>query len=766
MKKTIFLLFLILYAFSNLLSQPVTKQEFLDYAKTIADNAWNKHDEMVANWKKSIDINYVFGYNPPGNDMYIAAIYAHLYEKTGEKEYFKRAKELLVKYGDYKKAYPAEYFKTKKEYANGLPALPNIFLGPTYCRAYILIKNDKDWKKEEKQIVEKNISESADFITTFQEWGPMNRAMLRAEFLASCVKALPDHPRKKFWEMITHSIGDDNFGKWEIEDASSYHPIWLYSLLNYGEFINDESYLKSPVMNYYINYFKELFAPDYSIPEFGDGYHNSGWDRYIPFFVKGAAILKDPEVAWVAQQMIKKNISSDKSKVSPSMGLFLLDCARWMDESLKPVQPKSKSTEVLDDMVGKKIVFRDGWNENSNYLLLNYRDEGDGGFLFRENLRNTIPVEEEKMHHGHSDENSICLLMSNGSVLLRDGGYRDFMPSGPYGAYRQDYFHNKVCIRKNKIFKGQNEGEYRYANGWKPVVGQKMLEFFRNSGAYRMTNTKKIDFISQSEFDYSRTRVTDPKLNYQQDRVIVWIKELNIYVIFDVMKALDEDYYSAANLWHTRKILNQGENWYDTEYDTLRNIPQNTNSNLVIYFPFKDQKMNGVEDENRNWQAEKVIYQMDSRHCNLTDLITFTTILIPHKKGTDCSEIMKSIKPVVLSNLDKTTGLKIEINKKVYYIGIKTELDMDLVRDWRRPKYTYESGKVKFDDFETDGQFLYAKTESNKLDYFITNCVKATFKSNILFDQQPTNSGLAFDGSPDAPGVFKVRYWKDSIILK
>ena len=80
-------------------------------------------------------------------------------------------------------------------------------------------------------------------------------------------------------------------------------------------------------------------------------------------------------------------------------------------------------------------------------MLLNYRDEGDGGLLFRDYLRDTIPVEEEKMTHGHADENSIVMLASGGALLLHDGGYRDFMPSGPYGAYRQDYFHNRLCVR-------------------------------------------------------------------------------------------------------------------------------------------------------------------------------------------------------------------------------------------------------------------------------------------------------------------------------
>ena len=64
--------------------------------------------------------------------------------------------------------------------------------------------------------------------------------------------------------------------------------------------------------------------------------------------------------------------------------------------------------------------------------------------------RNTISVEEEKMHHGHADENSIVSLMDGDQLLLHDAGYRDGLPSGKFGAWRQDYFHNRLVVRMNK----------------------------------------------------------------------------------------------------------------------------------------------------------------------------------------------------------------------------------------------------------------------------------------------------------------------------
>ena len=65
----------------------------------------------------------------------------------------------------------------------------------------------------------------------------------------------------------------------------------------------------------------------------------------------------------------------------------------------------------------------------------------------KEHIIQTIPVETEKNHHGHADENAICLLMKNGSVLLHDSGYRETWSTGPDGQYRADVFHNKLVVR-------------------------------------------------------------------------------------------------------------------------------------------------------------------------------------------------------------------------------------------------------------------------------------------------------------------------------
>src|SRR4030095_3615239 len=75
----------------------------------------------------------------------------------------------------------------------------------------------------------------------------------------------------------------------------------------------------------------------------------------------------------------------------------------WADDSVVAQKPTSLSREVLDDVIGKKIVFRNGWDPTSTFLMLNYPDEGDGGLLQREYLRQPLSAGEGEMHHDHAE---------------------------------------------------------------------------------------------------------------------------------------------------------------------------------------------------------------------------------------------------------------------------------------------------------------------------------------------------------------------------
>lgn len=746
---------------------PVHRAEYLEYARDAADWTWEHQDSLLKVWKRGFDTKSIFGYRPPPRLLEMATIYATLYELEGKEEYAERAKKVLLEYGDYKKEYPKKEAERRPDYTGGVPALPDFFTTMRYVKPYEVLKRLGYIKKSQQDEIEKLIAHSIEYTLQSQEWGAMNRAMLRAETLAWAVRALPDHPRAKNWKNYEHALGFDNWGNWEIEDATIYHAIWLYALLGYADAKNQiDDLFHTPEMYYYAQYFLNLMCPDGMIPDFGDSHWQANWTRYLVFFEAAANYYNNPQLKWAASVIARKFVDFNKIE-NTGLAYLMLDCYRYGTDDLKIERPTDLSMEVMEDVQGKKIVFRNGWQPDATYMLLNYRDEGDGGIIFRDYLRDGIPVEEEKMTHGHADENSIILLMTKGSVLLHDGGYRDYMPSGPYGAYRQDYFHNRLCVRPEKIWMGQKEGEWRYSPTDHPAIeGQSVLSFLHNAGSYRVVRTQKIDFLTFDDFDYSRTRLSDEKRGYQWDRVITYIKDPELFIVFDILKATEEEWLTAANLWHTRKIVTQGEHWYDTQYDSLRTLKLSTNNNLLIYFPMTHYRFEQVEKEKRYYQDEWVISQYTGQHFELGQHIGFVTVLLPHPVDDDPQNWVNKIRFVDSESEGKGMCVEIHHDKRTINVGVKSDLRMDMVRDYRRPKYTYESGRVQYGELETNGDFFYMHLSGNKLNFTVVNVSKAIYDGQVLFSQKPSQFGLAFDGSSSEYGIGKARYWRDEVDLK
>ncbi|HEX9659318.1 MAG TPA: hypothetical protein VGA18_03420, partial [Rhodothermales bacterium] len=173
-------------------TQAVTQDEYMAYIAAAAEEGWEDLEASRTRWRESIDLNYVFGYNPPPNDLYLAALNANLFEITQEGKYLDRAKELLLYYGKYRDAYPADYYQSKAEYSGGLPVMPNIFSFGKYVHAYDALKRHGRLSADEDGILVEAMAGSADYLVQFQEWGPMNRAMLRAEAITYVAKVLED----------------------------------------------------------------------------------------------------------------------------------------------------------------------------------------------------------------------------------------------------------------------------------------------------------------------------------------------------------------------------------------------------------------------------------------------------------------------------------------------------------------------------------------------------------------------------------------------
>jgi hypothetical protein len=740
-------------------AEAVPRARYLEYARATADWAFAHSADLLAQWKKSFDPLNVFGYRPPGGFLEMAAIYSYLYEKEKRPEYAERAKSVLLAYGDHRSAYPESSVKLRPDYADGIPALPDFFTVMRYLRAYDTLNRLGRFSAAERKQAEELVTGSMRYLLRTQEWGPMNRSALRAESLAWAVRAFPEHAERAEWEMQRRALGDDNWGHWQIEDATIYNGVWLYSMLGYADALGRMPELfRTPEMSYYAQYYSRLMCPAGVIPDFGDAHWTSNWPHFLVFFEAAAARLRDPAAKWAAATIAAKFVDL-ANPANVGLGFMLLDAYRFGSDDVRPSPPPALSGEVLEDIVGKKIVFRDGWAPDSTYLLLNYRDEGDGGLNYRDYLRDTIPVEEEKMTHGHADENSLVLLMAGGSVLLHDGGYRDFMPSGPFGAYRQDYFHNRLCVRPEKIWLGQRQGEYRYSVR-DAVPGQGLLEFLRDAGSYRRVRTQKVDFLTFPDLDYSRTRLADDGWGYQSDRVVVYVKKAGCFVVFDVFKALREDYFTLAQAWHTQKIQARGDHWYDTGYESIQNAALPAGRRLLVLFPSPQGRSEGTEPEKRHYQDEWLIHQTLAQHFEIGGTAVLVTVLVPHAAAEDPAAWTGRISAAPAGPDGRSAAVRIRAGESDILVGIKLDLRMDVGRDWRRPRYTYEAGRITVGGIETDGDLVFAAEDGGRLSYTIVNTTKALRDGTTLFEAKESLFGLAFDASPDQAGIGKLRYWR------
>jgi hypothetical protein len=740
----------------------VTRADYVAYARAAADYTWDHREEQLARWRETFDPGSPFGYRAPGGLIDLALIYSVLYESERNPVYAERAKHVLLTYGDYRSQFPEAAAKARPDYANGVPALPDFFVVMRFLRAYDTLHRLDQMTPAESAKVESVAAHSIDYLLQTSEWGAMNRAMLRAETLAWAVRAMPGQPHAPNWQQQRRALGDDNWGTWEIEDATLYHGVWLYSLLGFADAMGTlQDLFRTPEVFYYTQYFLNLMSPGGTVPDFGDAVWPQNWQHFLVFFEAAAARLNDPEMKWAAQTIAARFLDL-KHPTSASLGCFLLDASRWGRDDIAPREPATLSGEVMDDVQGKKVVFRNGWKPGSTYLLLNYRDEGDGGMNFRDYLRDSIPVEEEKMTHGHADENSIPMLMSGGSLLLHDGGYRDYMPSGPYGAYRQDYFHNRLCVRPEKIWMGQKDGEERYSQHG-VVPAQPVLEFLRNAGSYRPVRTRKVDFLSQPEFDYARTRLLDDGWGYDADRVVVYVRNPEMFVVFDVLKSRTSEYFTLANLWHTQKVLARGDRWYDTGYDSLGAQAFPDAKRLLVVFPRGHFAIEGVEPLKRHGQDEQTVYQAVGRHFEPAQTEGFVTVLIPHGRDSAPADLARSISLVETAPASAGLAVRIAAGDRVITIGVKQDLRRDIARDHRRPRYLYENGKVGYGQYETDGDLAFVSEQGATLTYSIVNMTRAQRGGQVLFQNGVSFHGLPFDGTGDTAGVDKVRYWRDTV---
>ncbi len=719
------------------------KARYLVEIRAAAEKAWRDLPSGLQKWRENPNHSVLWGYNSPPQPLYLAGVYSYLYKVTGQELYAERSVALLAAYGDLRQTLPAGFEATRAEYEQGVPSISNFFYLPPYVRAVREVKGSAAFQGPAREKIERDVAESIDFIFRFPEWGAHNRAALRAEALLGAAEALPDHKSSARWRAMAMGIGADNLRHWEIEDATVYHPVWLHAVLSFGDIAGRADVARSPMMHYYMEYFSRLMAPSGLIPDFGDAYWLSSLEglRMVAIFERMAATFGDQGAKWAALRLLE-TAKGFSDTLSSGDAYYLCDAHRWANETIVPRHPEGGSEEVIDDVIGKKVVFRNGWDPASTYMLVNYRDEGDGGWLGRHYLRNTISVEEEKMHHGHADENSIVLLMDSSSVLLHDAGYRNDLPSGAFGAWRQDYFHNRLVVRNEKRDQRQD-----------------VLAFVQNSGAYHAVRTQKIDFVSLRDADMSRTRVTDEKRGYVWDRIVAYAREPGVFVVVDGVKATRPDYFTFTNFWHAGTVLDSNRHAFTIAVDSIGEAPVAGKRALKVLFLENTAKTEGYEPISRHRRTEQALYQTISSHYKAGDMEVFVTALIPVDRVARGGRIPR-VSLVPTSRPMQAVAVRIDAGEDRLTLGIKLDLESEIARENIRPRYQYDLGRTTYGGAETDAHFFTLREANGDVWVSAVNVLKFAYAGTTMMSALPNTHGLQLDGSKPRVGYSKWRVWE------
>jgi hypothetical protein len=728
-----------------LLYAQVTKDDYLRVIKEANAKIWQIYETSLESWQKSDPA--LREDQPPTPNIHWGRLDGLLYVVTGERKYAENARKVLLESPYYDNYYAILILKQIEKSG---------------------VLTSEDLKSVDKKILEKAEQE----VQSWPEWGTMNHCSDIVNTLTAVMQRFPQHPDFARWKQKRDVNLSANIGLWSIEDSHNYIPPWLKPIMQTAELEDwEKEYYALPTTRYYFDYSVQLVRPDGQVAEFGDG--GSGgeytWPWYVSMLEKGASVYHDVRMKWAAHQIFNVNIRGRGQAYIYAMK-DLVEAYLWADDSLPEEIPTDKSRLVLEDYVGKKVVFRSGWDANATYLFLNFLEDAPFGIDGKEHIINTINVESEKNHHGHADENAICLLMKDGAVLLHDSGYREIFGTGTVGEYRADTYHNKLIVRP-----GLADRQTR------------LMPFLLDEGRCRQTETKLMHFRRFKEVDVSRTRLTDRDRGYQWDRVISYLKGKEWFVIFDIVKILKDGPYTLANLFYTQDIVDydqQDRCWFDTRYRTIATTlqsggfagvsasellnPSNTHffnpnsARLLMYFPEGVSFRRGVEAIRRSYQTENAVYTAKADTLKAGEILVFTTLLIPHSKTVLPKALMSSLADMAIYHSGNGYGIRIPTEDGFIQLNAMLDLEAEYLQENIRPRYNFESGRAEYGSLTTDARFCYLNRRKDFLFYSFFSASKLIFDGKTIFEAQGQPIGQD-DGSFQRWGVPKWVAWEDTV---
>ena len=681
------------------------KTDYLAYITKAAKKGRETYQKSIDTWRENFDADYMFGYSSPGIISSQIHMEAVLYQLTGKSEHAGFIKEGLTLPMELAKIFPEEIRKQRKEYYRGVPLMEPLFQLHAYMNAYLAIKDTGLLDEDDIMTVRQSVIQSVTPLIFCPEWGAHNRSMLRACALVQAAYVVGDNEETMEWVKLADYLAEESMGRWSLEDASHYIPLWLFACIMYAKWRGiEDRYYARPQTRYYFDYITHLITPEGQIPGFGDAWFHSDWQIWVACLEMGATRYRSGEMKAAAEKIYEFGMRKTGDVFSPGIGNYMAYAYKWSDDDVEKAGIGYGSEEVLDEVIGKKITFRD----DKAYLLYNYRDEGMYGFIPRQYLRTSIPVKAEKMHHGHGDENSIAHFEIDGNILLHESGYRERLPNGKY---RADLYHNKLVFR-------QGGADFSQGN----------FNALHDDGYYKHVRTEKIHFQVYDHVDYLRTRNHYEPLDLTWDRCVARIKEDNTIIVVDWVESKPEQKVTIGNVWHSQHAVDAGGNAFDTYIDDIMRgqkdkAPYINRKELALLVEFigggtaasTDGIMRNHGDAVMVSECRTVSFDKGGRE-------VFITVLTPHDRKTGADDISGRVKVTVTDEEKGTLALSYAGGSEML-LTFKLDLGLGIhhYEEDRAPAYDWEAGKIAYGDIVTDADFTYLAFRGDEISYGMLN---------------------------------------------
>ncbi len=587
----------------------------------------------------------------------------------------------------------------------------------SYCDAYLYLKSHNKLSLKESSEVDDQIIASANGHLNRADFGAQNRGLIYGAELLFCANAVPHAPLVERWKMQGEALITDSVHGWDVEDASIYEPFWLNYVLTLAEMKGQlDDQMKVIMTRYYFDHAKALQMPNGLLPDWGDGDWIWSWMWNVANLVLAGSHYHDGTYLDSARRLYEASHAYYKELPSEAVGALGI-ALHWLNTSvpLNPVK-ETKSNEVVDDLISKKIVFR---GNNSTYVLLNYRDAGPFGNLTREYQHAALEAYEEKPHHGHADENAIGLFAQDGTILLDDGGYRSSRLHG----WRSDISHNRLVAR----------------TGF-PLDGD-IFDYIKSDTTYHDVTTEKVHFGTFGSLDYSRTRLVDEERGYTSDRITLFAPENGMMIIVDSVVIDRAGNKVFCNTWYPEHILKKGDNWTLSHPDYIQirteSWPNPHTRDLLTQFIGNRDKIANSRLVDRRYATSETFYQYLRNYFFKGQRLLFVTVLRPVPINSSPEKLLSDASLITDEHDDnRSIGIHFTLNNEPVTVGLKLDQTIGLTNLRGRPMFDVKTGSITYDSLISDADFSFVREHKDgSIEFGFQYASLLRFKGSTLFKQ-------------------------------